>query len=74
MTIWRIPWRSAGIIGISAGFDNHMEDWGGVLSTGDYFEIGKMAAGAARRNNGGCFAVLEGGATTTMCWAKTSWP
>ncbi|ABW68380.1 acetylpolyamine aminohydrolase [Desulfosudis oleivorans] len=51
----------ADIIGISAGFDNHMEDWGGVLSTGDYFEIGKMAAGAARRNSGGCFAVLEGG-------------
>ncbi|MFZ5562527.1 MAG: histone deacetylase family protein [Thermodesulfobacteriota bacterium] len=51
----------ADIIGISAGFDNHMEDWGGLLATDDYFEIGKMAVQAARRNRGGCFAVLEGG-------------
>jgi acetoin utilization deacetylase AcuC-like enzyme len=49
------------IIGISAGFDNHREDWGGLLETEDYRKIGQMARKTARRNNGGCFAVLEGG-------------
>jgi acetoin utilization deacetylase AcuC-like enzyme len=52
---------SADIIGISAGFDNHKEDWGGVLLTEDYTEIGQMVRAAARRCQGGCFAVLEGG-------------
>lgn len=51
----------ADIIGISAGFDNHRDDWGGVLTTEDYHEIGKLVREAAIRNNGGCFAVLEGG-------------
>lgn len=51
----------ADIIGISAGFDNHRQDWGGLLETDDYFEIGRLAARAARRIGGGCFAVLEGG-------------
>jgi len=49
------------IIGISAGFDHHLEDWGRLLATEDYGEIGRMAAGAARQWGGGCFAVLEGG-------------
>lgn len=49
------------IIGISAGFDSHENDWGGVLSTGHYREIGKMVRKAGRKNNAGCFAVLEGG-------------
>lgn len=52
---------TADIIGISAGFDNHVNDWGGVLFTGDYEAIGRIVAEAARRNNGGCFAILEGG-------------
>jgi acetoin utilization deacetylase AcuC-like enzyme len=51
----------ADIIGISAGFDNHRQDWGGLLMTDDYREIGRMVREAARRNGGGCFAVLEGG-------------
>jgi acetoin utilization deacetylase AcuC-like enzyme len=51
----------ADIIGISAGFDNHRQDWGGLLSTEDYREMGRMARSAARRNGGGCFAILEGG-------------
>jgi len=25
------------LIGISAGFDNHIDDWGGLLETEDYF-------------------------------------
>ncbi len=51
----------ADIIGISAGFDNHAEDWGGLLFTEDYEEIGYQVRSAAVRNSGGCFAILEGG-------------
>ncbi len=50
------------IIGLSAGFDRHIEDWGGLLSTDDYREIGRQVAGLARRTcPGRIFAVLEGG-------------
>ncbi len=49
------------VIGISAGFDNHMADWGGRLATDDYYTIGKAVRAAAVRNSGGCFAVFEGG-------------
>jgi acetoin utilization deacetylase AcuC-like enzyme len=51
----------ADIIGISAGFDNHIRDWGGLLKTADYETIGRRVHQAAVRNGGGCFAVLEGG-------------
>jgi acetoin utilization deacetylase AcuC-like enzyme len=51
----------ADLIGISAGFDLHQDDWGGRLSTGDYRQIGRLAAAAARRAGGGVFAILEGG-------------
>ena len=51
----------ADMIGISAGFDNHEEDWGGTLRTEDYREIGRMVQKAAQRCKGGCFAILEGG-------------
>lgn len=51
----------ADIIGISAGFDNHEKDWGGLLRTEDYFKIGQMVQKAALRCEGGCFGVLEGG-------------
>ena len=49
------------LIGISAGFDNHMDDWGGVLASEDYFSIGTMVRQTARASGGGCFAILEGG-------------
>lgn len=49
------------IIGISAGFDNHIDDWGGLLATDDYFEIGRMTKEAADKSGGGYFAILEGG-------------
>jgi acetoin utilization deacetylase AcuC-like enzyme len=49
------------LIGISAGFDNHRDDWGGLLLTRDYFEIGKLVQAAASRSGGGCFGILEGG-------------
>jgi acetoin utilization deacetylase AcuC-like enzyme len=53
--------RQVDIIGISAGFDHHQDDWGGLLATEDYREMGRMVREAAARNGGGCFAVLEGG-------------
>ena len=49
------------LIGISAGFDNHRDDWGGLLTTNDYFKIGQLVKTAASRSGGGCFGVLEGG-------------
>ena len=49
------------IIGISAGFDNHAEDWGGLLSTEDYSSMGNMVRSAADNCGAGCFAILEGG-------------
>ncbi len=51
----------ADIIGISAGFDNHQADWGGLLKTEDYRQIGQMVREAAINSKGGCFAILEGG-------------
>jgi len=52
---------TADIIGISAGFDNHEDDWGNVLKTEDYVTMGRWVRHTALKNNGGCFAVLEGG-------------
>lgn len=52
---------TADIIGISAGFDNHQEDWGGLLRTEDYREIGRLVSETAGRYSAGCFGILEGG-------------
>lgn len=50
------------IIAVSAGFDKHVNDWGGILSTEDYTTIGKMISSHARQVcKGRFFAVLEGG-------------
>ena len=49
------------IIGVSAGFDNHVEDWGGLLTTEDYYSLGRMVRRAARNQLAGCFGILEGG-------------
>ena len=51
----------ADIIAISAGFDNHQDDWGGLLLTSDYLDIGKMVSETAAGCGGGCFGILEGG-------------
>ncbi len=48
-------------IGISAGFDYHIDDWGGLLATEDYITIGSMVRETSRACKGGCFAILEGG-------------
>ena len=34
---------------------------GGLLLTQDYHAMGQMVIKSARKNNGGCFAILEGG-------------
>jgi acetoin utilization deacetylase AcuC-like enzyme len=49
------------IIGVSAGFDNHIEDWGAVLYTEDYQEMGRMVHDTCKRLGIGCFGLLEGG-------------
>ena len=51
----------ADMIAVSAGFDNHENDWGGLLKTEDYKYMGKLVRETARRNSGGCFGILEGG-------------
>jgi acetoin utilization deacetylase AcuC-like enzyme len=51
----------ADMIAVSAGFDNHEDDWGGLLKTEDYQYMGQLVRETARRNNGGCFGILEGG-------------
>jgi acetoin utilization deacetylase AcuC-like enzyme len=51
----------ADVIGISAGFDNHEHDWGGLLTTDDYRLMGSMVRKAAMERGAGFFAVLEGG-------------
>jgi acetoin utilization deacetylase AcuC-like enzyme len=49
------------VIGVSAGFDHHVDDWGGLLETEDYQTMGRMVFEASRRMGGGCFGILEGG-------------
>ena len=51
----------ADIIAVSAGFDHHVNDWGGLLYTADYKTMGTWVAETARRNGGGCYGILEGG-------------
>lgn len=50
------------IVAISAGFDRHVHDWGGTLTTEDYFTIGRAVRDYALSKCGGrYYAVLEGG-------------
>jgi len=50
------------ILAVSAGFDRHIEDWGGLLATDDYRTIGDLIKEAAEKNcKGRRFGVLEGG-------------
>jgi len=50
------------IVAVSAGFDRHEEDWGGVLRTEDYQIIGELVRDFTERVcNGKRYALLEGG-------------
>lgn len=53
---------SVDILSVSAGFDMHIKDWGGLLTNRDYHRIGREVGEAARRKaSGKVFATLEGG-------------
>ena len=52
---------AADMIAVSAGFDNHVNDWGGLLLASDYKLMGQWVRAAAERNGGGCYGILEGG-------------
>jgi|YelNatPaOPRAMG01_1025707.scaffolds.fasta_scaffold04651_5 acetoin utilization deacetylase AcuC-like enzyme len=50
------------ILAVSAGFDRHQEDWGGLLTTDDYRTIGNLVKTYAQKFcHGRRFGVLEGG-------------
>jgi len=50
------------ILSVSAGFDRHVEDWGGLLTTEDYWTIGSLVKSYSQKFcRGRRFAVLEGG-------------
>ncbi|MCA1961338.1 MAG: histone deacetylase family protein [Desulfomonile sp.] len=55
------------IVAISAGFDRHVNDWGGTLLTEDYFTIGRNVRDyALSKCDGRYYAVLEGGYNTAV--------
>jgi acetoin utilization deacetylase AcuC-like enzyme len=55
------------ILAVSAGFDRHVQDWGGLLRTEDYLSIGRIIKEYAEREcNGKRYAVLEGGYNLTV--------
>ena len=49
------------IVGVSAGFDTYLEDWGKLLKIEDYQKIGRAVREGAEMCDGRRFAVLEGG-------------
>ena len=51
----------ADVIAVSAGFDHHVNDWGGLLYSEDYMLIAKWVRETAVRSGGGCYGILEGG-------------
>jgi acetoin utilization deacetylase AcuC-like enzyme len=52
----------ADILAVSAGFDLYVKDWGGLLETSDFQQIGYLLHKTALEKTGGrYFAVLEGG-------------
>jgi len=53
--------RPYDIIGVSAGFDHHVDDWGGLLTTEDYRVMGQMVKEVAQKTGAGYFGILEGG-------------
>lgn len=54
--------HSYDLVAVSAGYDTYALDWGGLLSTRDFNDIGKMVRDASEQRCGGRrFAVLEGG-------------
>ena len=62
-----VPREPLGILAVSAGFDRHEHDWGGLLKTEDYHTIGEILKEFAEdKCSGRRFAVLEGGYNHTI--------
>lgn len=54
--------KSIDIVAASAGFDQGIDDWGGLLSEDDYFQLGRMMREHSKKLCAGRrFAILEGG-------------
>lgn len=60
------------IVGVSAGFDTYLEDWGKLLKKEDYYRIGKVIKEGAKMCDGHRFAVLEGGYHPDLKWCIKS--
>jgi acetoin utilization deacetylase AcuC-like enzyme len=61
------------IVGVSAGFDTYLEDWGGLLKKEDYRKIGQaIREGAEEMCEARRFAVLEGGYHPDLRWCVKS--
>lgn len=57
----------ADVVAVSAGFDRHEQDWGGLLKTEDYQTIGRLVKEFSERAcQGRRFGVLEGGYNHTV--------
>ncbi len=54
--------KDCDVVAVSAGFDRHEQDWGGLLKTRDYRTIGRMIKEFAEETcQGRRYGVLEGG-------------
>ncbi|MCX6676983.1 MAG: histone deacetylase family protein [Methanothrix sp.] len=60
------------IVGVSAGFDTYIEDWGKLLKREDYGKIGRAIRAGSERCGGRRFAVLEGGYHPDLKWCIMS--
>ena len=62
-TISQVLDRARGdVVAVSAGFDRHEQDWGGLLKTEDYQNIGALVKRFAQREcHGRRYGMLEGG-------------
>jgi acetoin utilization deacetylase AcuC-like enzyme len=60
------------IVGVSAGFDTYLEDWGALLKIEDYRKIGDAVREGAEICGGRRFAVLEGGYHPDLKWCIKS--
>ena len=60
------------IVGVSAGFDTYLEDWGKLLKKEDFCRIGKVIKEGAKMCDGHRFAVLEGGYHPDLKWCIKS--
>ena len=53
--------NSYDIVGVSAGFDTYLDDWGGLLGIEDYQKIGAIIKDISKSCANRRFALLEGG-------------